>query len=486
MSAIRKTFLSNLMLIIGLNLLIKPLYVLVIEAQVQDRVGPEQFGIYFALLNLSFIFNIIPDLGITNWNTRAVATSGIVESNRFNRLLGIRAILACSYIVICLTLAAWLHYEAMQLFMLMMLALNQILATGLQFMRSYIAGMHRFRADSILSVLDRALLALFMGTLLILQPSNAIFPIEYLIWGQTLAYGIAFCIAFIVVIRHKQPTLQSDSLRSIQILKDSAPYALLILLSMIANRQDGVLLERLHSQHAAGIYAMAYRIGDTLNMFSFLFAGLLLPMFTRQLQNKESIQSLFESSFHLLFVGAGIALTACFFYSEYLLQFIYSHHVSEAAAVLPWIMLSAFFFSMQYITGTLITASGQMRSLIFIALGGLVYNLILNLFYIPTQGAIGAAKAACFMQAIVWIAQAIQVQQRFDVFKRAMMLRSAAFLALSSTIAIIIQHMPWGKGIQLILTIIGATVIAIVFKMIHTTELLSALRTKASDDYQKH
>jgi hypothetical protein len=90
------------------------------------------------------------------------------------------------------------------------------------------------------------------------------------------------------------------------------------------------------------------------------------------------------------------------------------------------------------------------------------------------------------MQAIVWIAQAIQVQQRFDVFKRAMMLRSAAFLALSSTIAIIIQHMPWGKGIQLILTIIGATVIAIVFKMIHTTELLSALRTKASDDYQKH
>ncbi|MFM7234257.1 MAG: hypothetical protein ACKOZM_06670, partial [Flavobacteriales bacterium] len=70
MGAINKTFVSNLLMLIGVNLLIKPFYLLIIEAQVQERIGAENFGLYFALLNISFILNILPDLGITNWNNR--------------------------------------------------------------------------------------------------------------------------------------------------------------------------------------------------------------------------------------------------------------------------------------------------------------------------------------------------------------------------------------------------------------------------------
>jgi hypothetical protein len=50
MGAPRKIFLSNLLLLIGANLLIKPFYLLVIEAQVQERTGPNDFGVYFAIL----------------------------------------------------------------------------------------------------------------------------------------------------------------------------------------------------------------------------------------------------------------------------------------------------------------------------------------------------------------------------------------------------------------------------------------------------
>jgi hypothetical protein len=43
MSALRKSFLSNLLLLIGINLLIKPFYLLIIEASIQERLGPDAY-----------------------------------------------------------------------------------------------------------------------------------------------------------------------------------------------------------------------------------------------------------------------------------------------------------------------------------------------------------------------------------------------------------------------------------------------------------
>ena len=50
-----------------LNLLVKPIAIFGIDAEVQDRVGTEDYGLYFALLNFSFLFNILLDFGINNF-----------------------------------------------------------------------------------------------------------------------------------------------------------------------------------------------------------------------------------------------------------------------------------------------------------------------------------------------------------------------------------------------------------------------------------
>ena len=52
----QKKFLSSLGLLVLLNLIVKPLFILGIDAEVQNRVGQEDYGLYFGLLNLSFIF----------------------------------------------------------------------------------------------------------------------------------------------------------------------------------------------------------------------------------------------------------------------------------------------------------------------------------------------------------------------------------------------------------------------------------------------
>ena len=478
MSVIRKTFLANLLLVVGLNLLVKPLYVLVVEAHVQDTVGPEEFGLYFALINLSFIFNIIPDVGITNWNNRLIARWGFVPTTRLHQLLGIRLMLGFLYVALCLSIALMLHYSSREVYLLLILALNQVLATGIQFLRSFLSGLHHFRADSVLSVLDRALLIVLMGILLLLNGDA--FLLEYLVYGQTAAYGISLAVGLILV--SKKTTLQPapTPVVLINVIRESAPFALLILLSMLANRQDGILIERLHSSHEAGIYAMAYRLGDVLNMFSFLFAGLLLPMFTRLLEEHKSIVPLFEQSSKLLLTGAWTATLITAFSPEFVLSLIYDHHIDAASAILPWVMLSAFLFSLQYITGTLITASGHMRTLILLAGSGMIYNLVLNLFYVPEQGALGAAKASCFMQVIVWIGQIIHVQHSFGALNRKHILSSVVFVLTTTSAAMLLRYAPLSHVGQIGITLLVCLLAAFGLNMIQLSDLRMLLQQRVS------
>ena len=62
----KKKFLSNLFLIIILNIVIKPLYILGIDAEIINRVGELEYGQYFAIINLTFIFNIFSISALEN------------------------------------------------------------------------------------------------------------------------------------------------------------------------------------------------------------------------------------------------------------------------------------------------------------------------------------------------------------------------------------------------------------------------------------
>ena len=122
--SMRKTFVSNLILLLSLNLLVKPAYLLFVEAEIQNRVGAEAFGNYFALINFSFLLNIIPDLGITNWNTRNIARHSHLLQRYFSDILSLRLLLAAAYITLALVFGWVLDYSSEQFTLLVVLAFN--------------------------------------------------------------------------------------------------------------------------------------------------------------------------------------------------------------------------------------------------------------------------------------------------------------------------------------------------------------------------
>ncbi len=78
----QRTFFSNLVLLLVLNLLIKPIWILGVEVGVQRILGPEVYGNYFVLLNFSFLFMVLMDFGLVIFMAAVGlgAGAGIVEA----------------------------------------------------------------------------------------------------------------------------------------------------------------------------------------------------------------------------------------------------------------------------------------------------------------------------------------------------------------------------------------------------------------------
>ena len=154
----QRKFIQNLFFILFLNLLVKPFWIIGIDVAVQNRVGAEEYGLYYPIFGFSILLNIILDFGITNYNNRNIAQHGHMLRRYFSGIFNIKLLLGVFYFVATLVFGYFIGYREEEIFLLSLLGLNQFLSSLILYLRSNIAGLHLFKTDGILSVMDRVLM----------------------------------------------------------------------------------------------------------------------------------------------------------------------------------------------------------------------------------------------------------------------------------------------------------------------------------------
>lgn len=414
----QRKFLTNLGLLLFLNLLIKPVWIFGIDLTVQRSVGVGEYGFYFVILNFSFLFNIILDLGITNFNNRNIAQHNHLLNKHFSGILVLKLLLGLTYVVIAFIVALLLGYNAGQFRLLGWLAFNQFLLSFILYLRSNISGFMMFKTDSILSVLDRLLMILFCGVLLWGNLFSSPFRIEWFVYSQTAAYALTASLAFLIVVKKARfRKLNWNWPFFLMIMKQSMPFALLVLLMTFYNRLDPVMLERLLPENTGneqvGIYASGFRLLDAANMIAYLFGVLLIPIFSKMIKKRQPVEHMLKLSFTLIITLAIIVGFGSFFYSHELMDLLYDTHIEESTKVFRLLIPGFIAVSTTYIFGTLLTANGNLRQLNLIAMMGLVINLILNYLLIPRMLAPGSAISSLVTQFTMAFLQVIIVQRIF-------------------------------------------------------------------------
>jgi O-antigen/teichoic acid export membrane protein len=164
----------------------------------------------------------------------------------------------------------------------------------------------------------------------------------------------------------------------------------------------GRLLE--DGKQQADWYASAYRLLDAMGMIGYLFAGLLLPMFSRIAFDRAALKLLADLGLRMIWSGTLVAVPAIIIFRAPIMISLYENANFYSANLLGWLCASFVPVSGGYIFGTLLLATGKLRWLNRFYFLGIPLNIVLNLCLLPYYKAEGAAIATLATQSFIFIA----------------------------------------------------------------------------------
>ncbi len=423
-----REFLLNIIFLVFINLLIKPFFIFGIDLTVQNRVPDGDYGLYFTLFNFTYLFQILNDFGIQNFNNRNISQHPQLLPKYFPNLLLLKGLLGILYFVLT-ALVAWglVGYGPRAMGLLAILLGNQVLTQIIFFLRSNVSGLGYYRIDSLLSSLDKLLMLFTCSLVLWANPFAMPFSVELFALAQTAAL-LATAVTAYLVLRSKarfpvRPSWlgnwRSGRLALLFLLKKSYPFALVILLMTAYTRLDAVILERMlpdGTKHA-DVYAGAYRLLDACNMLGYLFASLLLPMFARLLRHHpdgSTVRPLVSLSFKMIWAGSLTLVAAVFFARQPLVELMMPAKASayrwDVLGVLIWTFIPV---SVTYIFSTLLTAHERLMQMNRFFVGGLIVDVLLNVLLIPRWQALGCAVATLGTQLFIAVAMVVLCVRTF-------------------------------------------------------------------------
>lgn len=388
--------------------MIKPLYIFGIDVGVQNAAGPEAYGLYFYLLGFVYLFQVINDLGIQNFNNRFISLNEHLLAKYFPHIFSLKLVLG--FLFLTITSVVGLTMGLMQMYPLLfgIIAVNLILDSLNGYLRSNIAGLAWYRTDSLLSVTDKIIMIVLVGFLLLNRPEGSEFPIVWFALSQTISFLlVGLTCLFLLRNRYSGMMVWPKKKYFILIFRKSWPFALILLSTFIYNRLDGVMIGYLLEEEGAreaGYYAAGFRLYDAASMFTFLFVGLLYPMFSKMLSRGEDPAPLYVLGLKILWVTVLALLILLLTFSHEIMHGLYTDPGPDAATVLFFLALAFAAKSVFHISGSFMLSYGDLKRINIIFGAGMLLNFLLNWWLIPTHGILGACIATLATQALVAIA----------------------------------------------------------------------------------
>lgn len=479
---LKKKFITNLALLLFLNLLIKPFWIFGIDRTVQNMVGAGEYGFYISLFNFSLVLNVFLDLGITNYNNRSISQYHHMLTKYLSNIVVIKFMLAILYLVVSFSVAIIIGYSWEQMYLLLFLVFNQFLISFTLYLRSNISGLQLFRTDSLLSVLDKGLMVAICSVLLWGNITKMPFQIEWFVYAQTCAYVLTTLTIFGIVLTKSGKIRLSFELNYFRIiLRQSFPYALLVLLMSTSFWSGLVILERIlpNGQEEAGIYAQGNRLLEAVSMFGFMFAGLLLPMFSKMLKQKEGVTQLLRLSTLMLLVPSLVLAIVSLCYRDEIMGLLYHEVHQHTSVIFALLMFSFIGIGNTYIFGSLLTANGSLQKLNIMAAVGVVLNITLNLILIPMYHALGMAIATLVTQIYTGAAQILIAKYEFKLKTNfPLLIQLILFSAAVFFITTLSKNLPFNWMFNLVLVVMVSFFFAFLSKLISVKGLISIVRNE--------
>jgi O-antigen/teichoic acid export membrane protein len=214
----------------------------------------------------------------------------------------------------------------------------------------------------------------------------------------------ALLLSVIVHFRFVPFSLTFQAAVSRRILWETLPVAILLGCNIVLTKSDLVMLSKMQTMAAVGIYGASVKVIDFLDIFTTSSLGAMLPfMAARWNQSSTSALRNYQRALRV-FIVLGTAVTVgVFMLSGDIVTLVFG--ASYQATALPLqILIWALFFN--FLSGPvglfLLVSRERLFDVIPYALGVTALSVVLNLFLIPRYGYIGASGVRVIISALLF------------------------------------------------------------------------------------
>jgi|SRR3989344_345016 len=353
--------------------------------------GREGYGEFNLMQGFPGIFFIIADFGLNAIATRELSLDWQKAGKYFSNILLIRILISTVIFLITYIALAFFPYSdslkfGIRLSSLLILVQALIATTNIIFQvkLKYLYSTAGLVIGS-LFVLAFTLLGVYFN-----------WGVVWISFGYVLGGFLAFlvCLYFVkklgVVLK-----LSYDKVLWRYLFLQSLPIGLMFIFSQINFRSDSILLSvlplpadfNLPNTEAVALYGLPYKIFEVLLVIPTFFMNSVYPIFVRHMsESKEKIKSTFLKASGILIVSGLLVGTVGFVFAPQIINALGGSEFIESIAVLRILLVGIFVFYLTQPVSWLIVTLGHQKYLPAVYLISAVFNLSLNIVFIPRYG----------------------------------------------------------------------------------------------------
>ncbi len=355
--------------------------------------GAEEFGkVHFALA-LGTILETLMDFGFHQVLIREVARDRDRAAALLHHVFGIKLLWTTVGLAVLIIAATWLRPERDVRLACYLIGASLVARSYMFTVRGVLQGLERFGWDSFVVIADRTLL-LGVGVIMLLAGRGLL--------GMAAAFLIARAIALAVVLWTTRTQIGRFGIRyDREVWRDlqrtALPFGFFLIVLNLYSYVDSVMLGVMRGDVENGFYGAAYKLYEGLTYAPAAIAAVLTPRLAALFVSNPAAHR--RLAFGGVIAAAAMAMVIGalgYLFAEPLIALLYSSDTSDYAnAAPPFRILCAGLAAVFviWVLHAIAISINRERLLLRAAVGGLIVNVAVNVWLIPSYGASGAAIA---------------------------------------------------------------------------------------------
>ncbi len=376
-------------------------------------VSVESFGAYSLVLTIGTFLQLFADFGLYLTASKEIGAEQGKVSAVMHHIVSLRITLLV-VIFFCGLISFFLVPSLKDLSIIFVIVSSGLIVQSLsQLMMGVFQAYGSIWKATIGDIMGRIVQAGVLGYLF-LQPS------EYSLIGIAIAFSLGLFISFIIhaaLVPRRGSLFPRVSVSAWRYLvQTSWPIGLMLVLNVVYFRSDILILSFFRSSEEVGWYALAYKIIENGLFFPAMLGGLLLPHISAALASRarSRAQDLVSQGLTLSLYAAIILVTMLIVFSTPLIMFIAGSGFMNSVELLQVLALALAIMFVGNIFGFTLIALSQQRKLAVLYGLLVVFNIGMNLIFVPRYGAIAAAWATVATEVIAMLTAAYLVYIRLS------------------------------------------------------------------------